>query len=102
MEPPDQPRILRIFRARLTPGREPEWVRIVDRAISEQLARGQGLLECFIARPDAEDEGEYVIVSVWRDKDAVRAFVGASTVPIFVDNERELIEWSELKQYEIV
>ena len=40
------------------------------------IARREGLLWLFLGRPDDGDDHALVVVSVWRDLDAIRAFKG--------------------------
>lgn len=68
--------IIRIFRVRARPGRAAELERVVrDRGVPT-IARRDGLLSLFLGRPDDGDDHDLVLLSVWRDLDALRAFKG--------------------------
>lgn len=67
--------IVRIFRARVRPGQQAAFEEKA-RALSVPLVRAQpGLLAFFPGRP-LGDGDEFVMVTVWRDLDALRGFVG--------------------------
>jgi len=74
---------MRILRARVKPENADAWNRLTDEQITEHLVGTDGVLHWHVGRPIAGHDNEYVIVSLWRDMDAVRAFAGASgrTVP---------------------
>ncbi len=68
--------ILRIFRARARPGCASELERVVRERGVPNIARREGLLSLFLGRPDDGDDRDLVLVSVWRDVEALRAFKG--------------------------
>jgi heme-degrading monooxygenase HmoA len=95
------PRVLRIFRARVKPGSEAEWNRSLDAQISDQLAGVEGLIAWYRGGPTGYGEHEFVVVTIWRDKDAVRRWAGASASPVLLDGQRELADEVSVEQYEL-
>jgi heme-degrading monooxygenase HmoA len=68
--------VIRIFRVRARPGRGPELERVVRERGVPNIAKREGLVSLFLGRPDDGDERDLVLISVWRDLAALRAFKG--------------------------
>ena len=68
--------ILRIFRLRAHPGRGAALAHIVRTRGVPNISGREGLVALLLGRPDESDGDELVLVSLWRDLDAVRAFKG--------------------------
>ncbi len=93
--------IIRVFRAQLKPEARAAFERLC-RAVSLPLMRAQeGCLAVSIGEPIAQRPAEIVVVSVWRDPDALRAFVGerwreATILP----GEADLLEIADVEHYD--
>jgi len=70
------PMILRIFRLRAHPGRGAALEHIVRTRGVPNIRGREGLVALLLGRPDEGDGDELVLVSLWRDLAAVRAFKG--------------------------
>jgi heme-degrading monooxygenase HmoA len=68
--------VIRIFRVRARPGRATELERVVRERGVPNIARREGLVSLFLGRPDDGDDHDLVLLSVWRDLAAIRAFKG--------------------------
>lgn len=68
--------ILRIFRVRARPGRVAELEQVVRARGVPNLTGRDGLVALFLGRPAGEDGDELVLLTVWRDLEALRAFKG--------------------------
>jgi heme-degrading monooxygenase HmoA len=97
----DAATVMRVFRARVKPGREGDWEALLDRQIGAQLQGARGLLRWFRGRPLDEETHEYVVVTLWRDKDSVRAFAGASGRPVLFPGQADLEESDDAQLYEL-
>jgi len=51
-------------------------------------------------QPDYESK-DFVFVTIWRDKDALRQLAGASAGPVMFGNEHELAKSISVEQFEI-
>jgi len=70
--------ILRIIRAEVHRDHHAEFERKL-REIALPLVRAQaGVISVSIARPQPESPNEFATISVWKDEEAIKAFVGAS------------------------
>ena len=52
--------------------------------------------------PSGYGEREFVVVTIWRDKDAVRRWAGASAGPVMLGGQNELTEEIRAEQFELV
>ena len=94
--------LLRIFRARLRPGREEQAIGVM-RGVSEQLARAPGLQSIHLARRLDDDVEAVEIVSVWRDADALAATLGPRWQhPYLPGNLAELVDGPTVDHMETI
>jgi heme-degrading monooxygenase HmoA len=96
-----EPSILRVFRARVKPGREDQWDRLLDAQIKHQLVGVEGLIAWHRGRPTGYGEQEFVAVTIWPDKDAVRRWAGASAGPVMLGGQHELADSVSVEQFEL-
>jgi heme-degrading monooxygenase HmoA len=97
----DAATVMRVFRARVKPRREADWERLLDRQIDAQLKGARGLLQWFRGRSIDGESREYVVVTLWQDKDSVRAFAGASGRPVLFPGQADLEESDDAHVYEL-
>jgi DNA-binding winged helix-turn-helix (wHTH) protein/heme-degrading monooxygenase HmoA len=68
--------IVRVFRGQVLPGRHAEFERLLrDRAIPDFRSR-PGMVRVHVATPTEQAPDEFLVVTVWRDLKALRAFTG--------------------------
>jgi quinol monooxygenase YgiN len=92
--------IVRVFRARPKPGK----AALLEAQMLEQaipgVAAAEGLVSYTAGTPHG-DTGEFLMISVWTDLDAVRAFAGEEYErPVLYGDTAELIEEMWLHHYE--
>jgi heme oxygenase (mycobilin-producing) len=95
--------ILRVFRATIQPGHQTEFERKF-REISLPLVEKQpGLVSCVIGRPATSSPNEFVMISTWRDEEALRAFTGEDYTRAVIPKEMEehMVE-SSVHHYELM
>jgi len=68
--------IIRIVRERVREGSEAEYEALLREAAASLLAGSPGLLFFYLCRPVGGNEGEFGVVSLWRDLDSLQAFAG--------------------------
>ncbi len=94
--------LLRIFRARLRPGREEQALRLM-RDVGQQLARAPGLQSIHLARRLDDDVQAVEVVSVWRDAAALAATMGPRwQQPYLPGNLAELVEHPTVDHMETI
>jgi heme-degrading monooxygenase HmoA len=91
--------VIRIYHARVHPGKEAEFERLV-RADAVPLMKAQpGLLSLHLGREMGQPSG-FVIVSVWRDLEAVKAFAGENwQQPVVLHPQADVLEEERIEHY---
>ncbi|HEX9035664.1 MAG TPA: transposase [Ktedonobacterales bacterium] len=92
--------IIRVFRARLKPGKRPAFERLCQ-SFSIPLMREQpGMLAISIAAPAPRRLDEFILVSVWRDLESLRAFAGPNwREATILPGEADLLEAAGVEHY---
>ena len=85
--------IIRVFRARIRPGKVPDFKLMVQEQSIPWLTSSEGMLGYFAGEPLSEDEREFVMVTLWRDIGALEKFVGENwKTPVVTAEEAPLVE----------
>lgn len=85
--------IVRVFRARIREGHEAHFKRMVQDQSIPWLTSSDGMLGYFAGEPLSPSSREFVMVTLWRDLDALRAFAGEGwATPIVTPDEEPLVE----------
>jgi transposase/quinol monooxygenase YgiN len=93
--------ILRIFRARLKPGMRDAFEQLCRESSIPLMRAAPGLVTLHVGKPLRECPDEFVLISVWRDFDGLKAFVGERWEDILIiPGEAELIESASLSHYD--
>ena len=94
--------ILRVFRARVQPGKQAEFeIKVGQHSLP--LARKQrGLVHLYAGRPVATSPDEFAIITIWRSLDDLKAFVGSNwNESLIPEPERPLLESTFVHHYEV-
>lgn len=93
--------IVRVFRARLKPGRRGDFERLCrDRSIPH-LRTLEGCQAVHVGRQLEEYPDEFVLVSVWRDLESLKRFAGEHwRTPLVLPGEAEMIESASAQHYD--
>lgn len=85
--------IIRIFRVRIREGCQAEFKRLVQEQSIPWLRESDGMLGCIPGEPFGPDRREFLMVSMWRDLDSLKAFAGANwDDPLVTRDEAPLVE----------
>lgn len=92
--------IIRVFRARLRPGKRAAYERLCE-TVSLPIMRAQaGCLAASIAEPTPQWPEEFAVVSVWRDLEALQTFVGQRWhEALILPGEADLLEVARVEHY---
>ncbi|RYH11522.1 hypothetical protein [Tropicimonas sp. IMCC6043] len=95
--------IMRVFQVITRPGKEDEFAKFFfDTAIPMMLAT-DGIVSILPGAPRPESPRDFSFVMVWRDLDALKAFVGDDYQSPHIDPaEAELVESRMIRHYELV
>ena len=85
--------IIRVFRARIRKGRVPDFMRMVREQSIPWLDRTSGMLGYFAGAPLDAESREFLMVTLWRDLQALKGFVGERwQTPVVTEDEAPLVE----------
>jgi transposase/quinol monooxygenase YgiN len=93
--------IIRVFRARLKPGKRAAFERLC-RMVSFPIMRAQeGCLTVAIGEPAPQRPEEFVVVSVWRDLERLKAYLGEQwREATILPGEADLLEVARVEHYD--
>ena len=95
--------IVRVYRARVRPGREADYVALLEGQVLPAAHTTDGLAAFHIARRLDGPTTEFLIITVWRDRAAVEAVAGRDWhQPIFFTGEETLIEGFSIEHFEAI
>ncbi len=92
--------IMRIFRARVKPGRRGEFERLVQEKSIPIMRKQPGLITIQVGKPMDRRPDEFVLVSVWEDLASLQVWTGENwndVVPL--PGEADLIEEATIQHY---
>ena len=92
--------IIRIFRAKIREGQITTFKRMVQNQSIPWLERSEGMLGYFPGEPFDETTREFVMITQWRDQDALEAFAGTEWEnPVVTEDEAPLVESMSADHY---
>lgn len=85
--------ILRVFRARLKPGRRAAYEALIREHALPLMRKAQGNVAIHLGQPQPDRPNEYVLATVWTDLDALQAYAGRNWREVMIlPGEAELVE----------
>lgn len=95
--------IMRIFQVTIRPGKEAEFARFFHETAIPLMKGTEGIVSVLPGAPRPDSPREFSFVMVWRDLDALKAFVGEDYQSAHIDPaEAELVEARVIKHYDLV
>jgi hypothetical protein len=93
--------IIRVFRARIREGREAEFKKMVEEQSIPWLLSSDGMMGLLPGEPLPNSSRDFVMVTLWRDTDALTAFAGEDwRTPVVTADEAPLVEEMFAEHYE--
>ena len=93
--------ILRVFRARLKPGARQAFEQLCYEASIPLLRSQPGLVTLHVGRPLPEYPDEFVLVTVWKDLESLKAFAGETwDQPLIMPGEAALVQQTTVQHYD--
>jgi hypothetical protein len=94
---------MRIFQVVTHPGKEAEFGRFFHETAIPLMKGTDGIVSVLPGAPRPDSPREFSFVMVWRDLDALKAFVGEDYDSPHIDPaEAELVESRTIKHYDLV
>ena len=81
--------IVRVFQARIHPGKEAEFQRFVLETGVPMVKAAEGCTHVTAGESRWSDQPEFVVVTHWRSVDALRAFAGPNWQKAVIEPEEE-------------
>ena len=84
--------IVRIFRAKIRENQVTEFKRMVQEQSIPWLESSEGMLGYFSGEPFGDNEQEFVMITLWRDLESLKAFAGPDwDNPVVTEDEKPLV-----------
>ncbi len=85
--------IIRIFRAKIRKDQASKFKQMVQDQSIPWLESSEGMLGYFPGEPFGENTREFVMITLWRDLDALKAFASTDwDNPVVTEDEAPLVE----------
>lgn len=95
--------IIRVFRAHVHDGKQAEFERFFLTRALPMVQSHAGVVSVTVGRPLATSPDEFLMISVWRDLDALRGFAGEEWQnPVIDPDEVHLLRETFLDHFELV
>ncbi|MBT8424635.1 MAG: hypothetical protein HKM96_09310 [Boseongicola sp.] len=95
--------IMRVFQVLIRPGKEAEFADFFHNTAIPLMKSTDGCLQVLPGAARPESPREFAFVMVWRDLDALKAFVGEDYTSPHIDAaEAELVESRSIRHYDLV
>jgi quinol monooxygenase YgiN len=95
--------IMRIFQVVTRPGKEEAFGKFFHETAIPLMKGTEGIVSVLPGAPRPETPREFSFVMVWRDIEALKAFVGDDyTTPHIDPAEAELVESRSIRHYDLV
>ena len=95
--------IVRVYRARVRPGTEAQYVALIHEHVIPAAHEVDGLAAYHVGRRMEGRSPEFVIVTVWRSLAALQSVAGADWLrPIFFHLEESLLESWTVEHFEAI
>jgi transposase/heme-degrading monooxygenase HmoA len=93
--------IMRVFRAKVKPGKLEAFERLCREKSLPHMRQAPGLVALHMGAPIGSRADEFVVVTVWRDLDALKAFAGERWREVVIlPGEAELVEEVRVEHYD--
>ena len=92
--------IIRIFRAKIKQGHVSTFKSMVQEQSIPWLEKSDGMLNYYPGEPYSESTREFVMISIWRDIESLKAFAGEDWEnPVVTEDEAPLVEAMSADHY---
>ncbi|HEX9012346.1 MAG TPA: antibiotic biosynthesis monooxygenase family protein [Anaerolineaceae bacterium] len=94
--------IIRIFRAKVRPGKQAEFERMVEQLSIPLVQAQRGMLAFYPGQLIGQHAHEFVLITIWRDVESLKAFTGRNWLhSILPEEDLPVLEEVEASGYEV-
>lgn len=94
--------IMRVFQVLTYPGKEAAFADFLLETALPMVNRTKGLISVHAGLPMVDEPRKFSVVMIWRDLDALKAFVGDDYRAPHIDPAEEgLVEFRSISHYEV-
>ncbi len=94
--------IIRIFRAKVRPGKQAQFERMVEQLSIPLVQAQKGMLAFYPGQLITQHEHEFVLVTIWKDTESLKAFTGRNWLhTILPEEDLPVLEEIEVSGYEV-
>ncbi len=94
--------IIRIFRAKVRPGKQAQFERMVEQLSIPLVQAQKGMLAFYPGQLVGPRDHEFVLITIWKDADSLRAFAGRNGLAaILPEEDLPILEEIEVNGYEV-
>ena len=92
--------IIRVFRARVHDGKQKKFEKFLHEHAVPLLRKQTGILSIQLGTPTEHTPEEFVVISTWKDLNALKGFTGEQwQEPVIDPNEKDLLAETFLHHY---
>lgn len=93
--------IIRVFRAQVRPGAQQQFEKFFLNQALPNVRAQPGLVSVMVGTPHETTPNEFLMITVWKDLDALKGFTGEKwQAPVIDPEEFDLLQLTFLHHYE--
>jgi quinol monooxygenase YgiN len=94
--------IIRIFRAKVRPGKQAQFERMVQQLSIPLVQAQKGMIAFYPGQWAGPADHEFVLVTIWKDAESLKAFTGRNGLhTILPEEDLPILEEIEVNGYEV-
>ena len=94
--------IIRIFRAKVRPGKQAQFERMVEQLSIPLVQAQKGMIAFYPGQLVGPHAHEFVLITIWKDMDSLKAFTGKKWLTaILPEEDLPVLEEIEVNGYEV-
>ena len=94
--------IIRVFRAKVRPGKQAQFERMVEQLSIPLIQAQKGMVAFYPGQLVGPAAHEFVLVTIWKDAESLRAFTGKNWLnTVLPEEDLPVLEEIEVQGYEV-
>ncbi len=93
---------IRVFRAKVRPGKQVQFERMVEQLSIPLIQAQKGMVAFYPGQLVGPSDHEFVLITIWKDMESLRAFTGRNWLTtILPEEDLPVLEEIEVNGYEV-